>query len=137
MEEPYDIAIVGAGPARATAAYAAARRGLRVALIDRQTFPRDKACGDGFGPGAVAISQQLGFGDIFAQDVPVSAVTVTGPDGTRLDTATTDMGTAIHGYIVPRRHFDKRLVDCALKQNATTSPAASSSAPTSASASGP
>ena len=118
VEEPYDIVIVGAGPAGATAAYAAAQRGLRVALIDRQTFPRDKACGDGFGPGAVAIAQQLGFGDIFAQDVPVSAVTVAGPDGTRLDTATADMGSTVHGYIVPRRDFDKRLVDCALKQNA-------------------
>jgi len=51
----FDIAVVGAGPAGSVAAYAAARRGLRVALIDRQTFPRDKACGDGIGPGATAL----------------------------------------------------------------------------------
>jgi menaquinone-9 beta-reductase len=119
VEEPYDIAIVGAGPAGATAAYAATRRGLRVALIDRQRFPRDKPCGDGIGPGAVAIARQLGLGEIFATDVPVSAVTVTGPDGTRLDTGTAEMGSAVHGYIVPRRDFDKRILDCALKQGAT------------------
>jgi menaquinone-9 beta-reductase len=118
VEEPYDIAIVGAGPAGSTAAYAAARRGLRVALIDRQRFPRDKPCGDGIGPGAVAVARQLGLGEIFASDVPVSAVTVTGPDGTRLDTDTVGMGNAVHGYIVPRRDFDKRIFDCALKENA-------------------
>jgi geranylgeranyl reductase family protein len=119
VEEPYDIAIVGAGPAGATAAYAAARRGLHVALIDRNTWPRDKACGDGIGPGAIAIARQLGMADIFARDVPVTAVTVAGPDGTRLDTTTSDMGRTIHGYIVPRRDFDNRLLDRALKQNAT------------------
>jgi hypothetical protein len=91
VEEPYDIAIAGAGPAGAIAAYTAAKRGLRVALIDRQTFPRDKPCGDGIGPGAVAIASQLGLGGIFANDVPVSAVTVYGPDGAQLDTATADM----------------------------------------------
>jgi flavin-dependent dehydrogenase len=109
---------VGAGPAGAAAAYAAARRGLWVALIDRQIFPRDKACGDGIGPGAVAIARELGFGDVFAHDVPVSAVTVAEPDGTHLDTTTADMGGAVHGYIVPRRDFDKRIVDRALKQDA-------------------
>jgi geranylgeranyl reductase family protein len=118
VDEPYDIAIVGAGPAGATAAYDAARRGLRVALIDRQTFPRDKPCGDGIGPGAVTIARQLGLSDIFAHDIPVTAVTVAGPDGTQLDTATSDMGNAVHGYIVPRRDFDKRLLDRALSQNA-------------------
>lgn len=119
MEEPYDIAIVGAGPAGATAAYAAARRGLRVALIDRRTFPRDKACGDGLGPGAVAVARQLGLGDIFAGDVPVAAVTVTGPDNTTLDTTTADMGDAAYGYIVPRRDFDARLFGRAIAQGAS------------------
>jgi menaquinone-9 beta-reductase len=117
VEEPYDIAIVGAGPAGATAAYAATRRGLRVALIDRQIFPRDKPCGDGIGPGAVAIAKQLGLGEIFANDVPVSSVTVAGPDGTQLDTAMTDMGSTVHGFIVPRRDFDNRIFDSALKAN--------------------
>lgn len=45
----FDIAIVGAGPAGSTAALALGKSGLRVALIDKSTFPRDKICG-----GAVA-----------------------------------------------------------------------------------
>jgi geranylgeranyl reductase family protein len=119
VDEPYDIAIVGAGPAGATAAYAAARRGLRVPLIDRHTFARDKACGDGIGPGAVAVARQLGLDDIFAGDVPVAAVTVTGPDNTTLETTTAEMGDAAYGYIVPRRDFDARLLGRALQQGAT------------------
>ena len=41
-----DIAVVGAGPAGCAAALALADSGLRVVLIDRATFPRDKVCGD-------------------------------------------------------------------------------------------
>lgn len=118
VAEPFDIAIIGAGPAGSVAAYAAARRGFTVALIDRSAFPRDKACGDGVGPAAVATAAQLGLGDIFANDIPVTAVSVAGPDGTRLDTTPAEMGSAVHGYIVPRRDLDKRLLDRALKENA-------------------
>ncbi|MBI3519025.1 MAG: NAD(P)/FAD-dependent oxidoreductase [Bacteroidetes bacterium] len=42
----YDIIIIGAGPAGTTAAILAAKKGLKVALIDRAVFPRDKICGD-------------------------------------------------------------------------------------------
>lgn len=48
----WDVAVVGAGPAGAAAALGAlhAEPGLRVALLDRAAFPRDKACGDGVAP---------------------------------------------------------------------------------------
>lgn len=42
----WDVLIIGAGPAGATAAYQLASRGHRVLLLDRQAFPRDKTCGD-------------------------------------------------------------------------------------------
>ena len=38
--------IAGAGPGGATCAWYLARAGVRVALLDRQAFPRDKVCGD-------------------------------------------------------------------------------------------
>src|SRR5262249_47356269 len=41
-----DVAIVGAGPAGSTLAALLAQRGVAVALIDRDAFPRDKLCGE-------------------------------------------------------------------------------------------
>lgn len=40
------VAVVGAGPAGATAAATLAASGVAVDLIDRWSFPRDKVCGD-------------------------------------------------------------------------------------------
>ena len=41
----YDVVVVGAGPAGATAAAVLADRGITVLLVDKQKFPRDKSCG--------------------------------------------------------------------------------------------
>ncbi len=61
-----DVLVVGAGPAGAAAAAWAARAGLDVVLADKQTFPRDKACGDGLTPRAIAELRHLGLGDWLA-----------------------------------------------------------------------
>lgn len=54
------VAIVGAGPAGATLAAILARRGLSVALIDRDQFPRDKLCGEFLSYDALPILERLG-----------------------------------------------------------------------------
>lgn len=41
----FDLVIAGAGPAGSLAAYTAAREGLAVLLLERESFPRPKACG--------------------------------------------------------------------------------------------
>ena len=58
-----DLLVVGAGPAGSAAAAWAARAGLDVLLVDAAVFPRDKSCGDGLTPRAVAELQHLGLGD--------------------------------------------------------------------------
>ncbi len=60
--ESVDVLIVGAGPAGSTAAAWAARAGREVLLIDRAEFPRDKTCGDGLTPRAIAELDRLGLG---------------------------------------------------------------------------
>ncbi|MFM9027513.1 MAG: NAD(P)/FAD-dependent oxidoreductase [Bacteroidota bacterium] len=45
----YDVIILGAGPAGATAALALQKSGLKIALVDKHSFPRDKICGDAIG----------------------------------------------------------------------------------------
>ena len=42
----YDILVIGAGPAGATAALSLARAGMSVALVERSAFPRRKVCGE-------------------------------------------------------------------------------------------
>lgn len=55
--------MVGAGPSGSSAAAWAARAGRQVLVVDSQEFPRDKACGDGLTPRAVAELRLLGLGD--------------------------------------------------------------------------
>ncbi|ACQ81474.1 geranylgeranyl reductase [Beutenbergia cavernae DSM 12333] len=49
-----DVIVVGAGPAGSATAHYLAQHGLEVLLLEKATFPRDKVCGDGLTPRAVA-----------------------------------------------------------------------------------
>ncbi len=48
MQE-FDVIICGAGPAGTTCALGLFDAGLRVALLDKESFPREKICGDAYG----------------------------------------------------------------------------------------
>jgi len=52
----YDVIVVGAGPAGNAAAFALARGGAKVALLEKQTLPRHKTCGGGM---PMVVSQVL------------------------------------------------------------------------------
>ncbi|MFM2438408.1 MAG: hypothetical protein RLZ55_1227 [Actinomycetota bacterium] len=56
-----DVLVVGAGPAGSAAAAWLARGGVDVVLADAARFPRDKPCGDGLTPRAVAELDALGL----------------------------------------------------------------------------
>ena len=55
-----DVAIVGAGPGGSTLAALLAARGVDVALIDRDTLPRDKVCGEFLSYDALPVIERLG-----------------------------------------------------------------------------
>jgi len=58
----YDIAIIGAGPAGCAAALGLGRSGLKVALIDKARFPREKTCGDAIpGPALKTLEHAFPF----------------------------------------------------------------------------
>ncbi|MGW0036485.1 geranylgeranyl reductase family protein [Gordonia sp. NPDC003376] len=59
-----DVLVVGAGPGGSAAAAHAADAGYDVVLADAAAFPRDKTCGDGLTPRAVAELDALGLGDL-------------------------------------------------------------------------
>ena len=58
-----DVVIVGAGPAGAICAAYLAKAGADVLLLDKELFPRDKACGDIQGEEIVTHIHQLGAFD--------------------------------------------------------------------------
>jgi len=79
----YDAIIVGAGPGGATAATVMARRGLKPLLIDRDTFPRDKVCGDALSGKTVDVMKRLGMIEELqaVSQLDSWGVTFSGPSG--------------------------------------------------------
>ncbi|MCK6209807.1 geranylgeranyl reductase family protein [Georgenia sp. EYE_87] len=59
-EAEADVIVVGAGPGGAATAHYLAATGLSVLLLEKGTFPRDKICGDGLTPRAVAELIRMG-----------------------------------------------------------------------------
>ncbi|MEO7058132.1 MAG: geranylgeranyl reductase family protein, partial [Lapillicoccus sp.] len=114
-EQDWDVVVVGAGPAGASAALSALTRepGTRVLLLDRHDFPRDKCCGDGIAPQAVDVLRRLGAEDVVAGWTPVHRLTLS--RGRRL----VDGQMARPAWVIPRKVFDARLVDHAIRAGAT------------------
>ena len=55
-----EVIVAGGGPAGAAAATWLASKAVHVLVLDRPTFPRDKACAEFLSPGAVAALARLG-----------------------------------------------------------------------------
>ena len=106
----YDLIVVGAGPAGSAAAIAArrARPSARVLLIDRAPLGRDKVCGDGIAPHAVAELEALGVTGVLPHEI-VATVRLSAPGGDSNAAV-----TAEPGYVVPRATFDERLARAAI-----------------------
>ena len=104
--EHWDLVVVGAGPAGATAAIAALRDdpALRVLLLDRADFPRDKSCGDGIAPHVLDELGRLGVHDVTAGWTPVRTLELT------RGTSVVCREMSRPAYVVPREVFDARLV---------------------------
>ena len=73
--QPYDLAVIGGGPAGTAAAITAARAGRRVLLIERGRLPRHKVCGEFISSEAVGLLRDL-LGEShqrLLKDAPVTA----------------------------------------------------------------
>jgi menaquinone-9 beta-reductase len=63
MNHSYEVAIAGAGLAGASLALRLARRGVKVALLDPSTFPRDKVCGEFLSPECWGVLDRMDLSD--------------------------------------------------------------------------
>jgi geranylgeranyl reductase family protein len=100
------------------AALVLARGGARVALVDKASFPRDKACGDMIGPRGVQLLADLGLP---MPDGPhVGDMLVVGPTGRRIQMpSAAGLTYPGHGTAVTRTVFDAMLHRAAVEAGAT------------------
>lgn len=113
-----DVLVVGAGPAGASAAAWTARLGMEVLLADAAVFPRDKTCGDGLTPRAIAELNRLGLTDWILGHGTNKGLRAAGfgqelllpwPGGSLPD----------YGSAVPRTELDAKIREVALDSGAT------------------
>ena len=106
----HDVLICGAGPAGSIAALILARAGVRVRILDRARFPRDKLCGDSLNPGALAVLARLGIASAAADGLPVAGMMVTDATGVRVIGR---YGDGVCGRMVSRTRLDHALLRAA------------------------
>jgi menaquinone-9 beta-reductase len=119
----FDVLVVGAGPAGSVCALVLARAGARVALVDKASFPRDKACGDLVGPRGVRVLEDLGI-EVKAAGaegarLALGDMLVVGPKGevVRLPSAA-GLTYPDHAWAIPRLDLDDRLRTTAIEAGA-------------------
>ena len=114
-----EVIVVGAGPAGAATAWALARSGVDVLLLDRAYFPRDKVCGEYLSPQASRLLHEMGaLARVEASGAPqLRGMTVRSPNGAEMRGqfagAHGFRGFRDRGLAVRRRVLDSILVDCA------------------------
>jgi geranylgeranyl reductase family protein len=112
----FDIAIIGGGPGGSAAAISAARAGLRVVLCEKGPYGRDKVCGDGLTPRAIAALNELGIDHSVAHRIDGLRM-IAGNKQRELAWPTTDRFPN-HGAVWPRQRFDNHLLDVAIAAGA-------------------
>ena len=109
--ERRDLLIIGGGPAGAATAIRAARGGATVRLFEKGEKGRDKVCGDGLTPRAVAALDEL---DVDLTDAHRIAGLRMIAGRTQRELPWPDNGRfAPHGAVWPRRRLDERLISLA------------------------
>ena len=112
----FDVIISGAGPAGTSCAIHLIESGLKIAIIEKSEFPRDKICGGGLSDRATNALKRMPF-DIWnnflnnCNHLPIEGISITSP---KQETATLSC-PATYGYTIKRKEFDAFLLSEAMK----------------------
>ncbi|MFM8626432.1 MAG: NAD(P)/FAD-dependent oxidoreductase [Actinomycetota bacterium] len=111
-----DLIVIGAGPAGSAAAIVAARAGARVTVFEKGQHGRDKVCGDGLTPRAIAALDHLAIDHSVAHRIDGLRM-IAGRKTRELAWPETDRFPN-HGAVWPRNRFDTHLMDVAVASGA-------------------
>ena len=101
----FDLIIVGSGPAGSAAAVTACKAGLKTAIVDKATFPRDKLCGGLFTGRSEKAMREI-FGKEITQDLFLTSEHMRFLAGGRV---LADIKDAPPVHLTMRRDFDAML----------------------------
>lgn len=120
----FDVIVVGGGPAGAVMGWALASRGVRVLILDRARFPREKVCGDFVEPRGLRLFQMMGCLGALEADDPLAITHVNlfldGRSAYRehIPFYAGQAELPRHGYIIPRDILDERILATAVAAGA-------------------
>ena len=112
----WDAIVVGAGPAGSATALLLARAGVRVLLLDRARFPRDKPCSEYLSPETTRVLERLGGGVLnavaAAAHARLTGMKVVAPSGAEM-IGRFDRTGGRFSFALPRTSFDTILRNAA------------------------
>ena len=115
--ELYDVLIIGGGPSGSNAAisYKKLNPSLKVGLIDKSIFPRDKSCGDAIGPGVISALKRFNNEHILDNEPQVVSTTLYGPENIGIQNYIPEVKNKEDSivYVIPRIDLDNRILNLA------------------------
>lgn len=106
----YDVIIAGGGPGGSTCALTLKHSGLRVLMLEKETFPRDKICGDAVSSTAKRVLRQIDPKlevDLLEEYVPKANITKAKLYSPRFESL--EVGFSLTGHCIRRMDFDNWL----------------------------
>lgn len=125
MADNFDAIVVGGGPGGSSAAFFLAKKyNRKVLLLEKETFPRDKPCGDAVSGKSMSVLADMGV----LQEVEeidhykTHGVILSSPKGTIVEIPfkTEDVNRASYGYVSKRYVHDNFIFKQAKKQKNVT-----------------